>query len=129
MPTVRYYEEIGLLPKPVRRSGGHRIYRDRDLRRLIFIRRCRDFGFPLEQVRALTGLADDRDCHEARDLVQLQLDAVRRKLTEFAALERTLVDLVDGCNASCSGGRVADCVVVEGLAAQKSQACCAQSKL
>ena len=72
VPTIRYYEEIGLLPPARRRPGGHRFYSEADLRRLTFIRRCRDFGFPIEQVRALVELteASDRDCNEARDLAQ-----------------------------------------------------------
>ena len=46
VPTIRYYEEVGLLPRPDRRAGGHRTYGHDDLRRLTFVRRCRDFGFP-----------------------------------------------------------------------------------
>jgi DNA-binding transcriptional MerR regulator len=63
-PTIRYYEEIGLLPRPGRRASGHRTYSDEDLRRLTFSRRCRDFGFPVGQVRALVTLTEtsDRDC-------------------------------------------------------------------
>ena len=66
--TIRYYEEIGLLPKASRGPGGHRVYRDSDLRRLTFIRRCRDFQFPIEQVRELVDLIEnpERDCSVAR---------------------------------------------------------------
>ena len=62
--TIRYYEDIGLLPQASRRAGGHRVYGAADLRRLTFIRRCRDFGFPIEQVRELVALAGspERDC-------------------------------------------------------------------
>lgn len=126
VPTIRYYEEIGLLPKPGRKPGGHRIYADDDIRRLFFIRRCRDFGFPIEQVRTLLGLMEDpgRDCNEARDLAQLKLETVRHKLTELKALESALVNFVDCCNAACSGGPFADCVILEGLNASKPSGCC-----
>src|SRR5690242_15573841 len=83
VPTVRYYEEIALLPEADRRTGGHRIYGDADLRRLTFIRRCRDFGFSIEQIRELVTLTPDRDCAAARDLVAVRLDEVRKKLKEW----------------------------------------------
>jgi DNA-binding transcriptional MerR regulator len=116
-PTIRYYEEIGLLPRPDRQASGQRRYGDDDVRRLTFIRRCRDFGFPIGEVRALTALMQDRDrsCMEARDLVDQQLAAVRAKLAELTALERSLAALIDDSQA-CAGGAAPDCVVVEQLA-------------
>lgn len=80
-PTIRYYEEIGLLPAPARRDGGQRSYGDGDSRRLTFIRQCRAFGFPIEQVRSLVALTEDQDrsCTEARSIAQVHLDAVRDK--------------------------------------------------
>src|SRR4051794_1362205 len=92
VPTIRYYEEIGLLPRAGRRAGGHRIYRDADRRRLAFVRRCRDFGFTIEQVREFVTLlgSPQRDCVAARDLTQRHLDAVRGKLKQLRALERDL---------------------------------------
>src|SRR5262249_29784417 len=81
-PTIRYYEEIGLRPRARRRAGGQRSYGQDDVKRLLFIRRCRDFGFPIEQVRSLLALAQDRarSCMEARDLAQAHLAAVRARL-------------------------------------------------
>src|SRR3546814_1728639 len=63
-PTIRYYEEIGLLPAPARRDGGQRSYGEEDERRLTFIRQCREFGFSIEQVRSLVSLTQrhDRSC-------------------------------------------------------------------
>ena len=68
VPTIRYYEEIGLLPKPERLPGGHRVYGEADRQRLLFISRCRDFGFSIEHVRELVALVDSpmRDCTAAR---------------------------------------------------------------
>lgn len=107
-PTIRYYEEIGLLPEADRRTGGHRVYGEGDLHRLTFIRRCRDFGFPIEQIRELVALAGspERDCTAARDLADMHLVEVRRKLKELRALERTLKNFVEDCTAQCAGGRM-----------------------
>jgi DNA-binding transcriptional MerR regulator len=89
-PTIRYYEEIGLLRPPDRQPGGQRVYGEEDLKRLTFIRRCRQFGFPIEQVRSLVGLLNDRSrsCMEARDLALEHLAAVRVKLRDLTALEK-----------------------------------------
>lgn len=117
-PTIRYYEEIGLLPPADRREGGQRRYDEADVRRLTFIRRCREFGFPIEQVRTLASLMldPDRSCIEAQDLAEDQLAAVRAKLVELKALERSLVGFVETCEATCAGGPGPECVVLVDLA-------------
>ena len=119
VPTIRSYEEIGLLPRAARKASGHRVYSEADMRRVLFIRRCRDFGFPIEQVRALVRLMDEgsRNCTEARDLAQGHLDAVRRKIGEMKALERSLSQFVASCNSACAGGPASQCVILEDLAA------------
>lgn len=118
-PTIRYYEGIGLLPRPDRREGGQRTYGDDDVKRLTFIRRCRDFGFPIEQIRDLVALMRDADrsCTQARDLAQQHLVAVRAKLIELGALERSIASFVENCDAACLGGPGPDCVILESLAA------------
>lgn len=125
VPTIRYYEEIGLLPEADRRSGGHRVYAEGDLRRLTFIRRCRDFGFSIEQTRELAALSGSstRDCTEARDCAAQHLDAVRKKLKELRALERSLKTFVDACNDQCVGGPAESCVILEDLATPASSCC------
>ncbi len=126
VPTIRYYEEIGLLPKARRLPGGHRIYAQADQWRLMFIRRCRDFGFSIEQIRELVTLAGSpaRDCTAARDLAQDHLAEVRRKLKELRALERSLKQFVEDCNARCLGGPAGACVILEDLATPKQPSCC-----
>jgi DNA-binding transcriptional MerR regulator len=121
-PTIRYYEEIGLLPPPDRREGGQRAYGEDDVKRLTFIRRCRDFGFPIEQVRILATLMQDRDrsCMEARDLALRHLAAVRTKLVDLKALERSIAGFVESCDASCAGGPGPDCVILDDLASPSS---------
>lgn len=125
VPTIRYYEQIGLLPRAARNAGGHRVYGEDDLRRLLFIRRCRDFGFAIEQVRELLALteAGDRDCNEARDLARAHLDTVRGKLRSLQALERSLADFVQNCTASCAGGPATQCVILEDLSSPTSKCC------
>lgn len=122
-PTIRYYEEIGLLPRPARRGGGQRSYGPEDVRRLAFIRRCRDFGFPVEQVRSLLGVMQDRsqDCTAARDLAKTHLEDVRAKLRELRSLESELVGFVQSCEAQCAGGPGPDCVVLNDLAQPKTK--------
>lgn len=132
VPTVRYYEEIGLLPPASRTDSGQRHYDEATVRRLAFIRRCRDFGFPLEQVRELVALVDDpeRPCVEARALAASRLDDVRRKLDELKALEASLTAFVCGCDSACAGGPALDCTILEdlsrfsGTTVPKASGCC-----
>lgn len=117
-PTIRYYEDIGLIPRASRGDGGQRTYHISDVRLLSFIRRCRDFGFSIEQVRRLVSLMQDRsrDCVEARNVAQAHLDTVRAKLQELRALETSLASFVKSCDAECCGGPGADCVILQDLA-------------
>jgi DNA-binding transcriptional MerR regulator len=130
VPTIRYYEEIGLLPQASRSTGGHRVYGGADLRRLTFIRRCRDFGFPIEQVRELVALvaSPERDCVAARDVAGARLAEVRRKLTELRALERSLKQFVADCTSQCAGGPAGACVILEDLATLKAPSCCGSTQ-
>ncbi|MGK6356686.1 MerR family transcriptional regulator [Sphingomonas sp. DT-207] len=112
--TIRYYERIGLLPKPPRTSGNYRDYGQAELGRLSFVRRARDLGFSLDQVRALLSLSDDRtrDCAEIDRIAEAHLQEVDRKLADLTALRRELKAVID----SCDGGSVADCRIIETLA-------------
>lgn len=126
-PTIRYYEEIGLLPLAGRSAAGQRIYDDADLERLTFIRRCRDFGFSIDQVRVLAGLSisSDQDCSQVRDIALSHLVEVRTKLDELKALEVSLQRFANQCDAVCAGGPGRDCVVFKDMAnPQQSGSCC-----
>lgn len=126
-PTIRYYEEIGLLPPAGRSAAGQRVYDRSDLERLTFIRRCRDFGFSIEQVRVLVGLSisRDQDCSQVRDIAQGHLDEVRAKVSELRALEDSLQGFVTQCDAVCAGGAGRDCAVFKDLAdPSRSAGCC-----
>lgn len=117
-PTIRYYEDIGLLPVPPRQAGSQRVYGEADVQRLTFIRRCRDFGFPIDKVRVLLSLAPDRgrSCQEARDLAYGHLVEIRQKLGELHELEQSIAAFVDRCDQNCAGGVGADCAILDDLA-------------
>ena len=116
-PTIRYYETVGLLPPPARQGGGQRRYGAAAVRRLTFIRRCREFGFTIEQVRELVRLIDDerRDCSAARDIGRVHLEAIRRRLAELRALERDMAEFVSQCETGCAGGPGSACVPLQAL--------------
>lgn len=117
-PTIRYYEQIGLLRRALRQEGNQRVYTRDDVERLTFIRRCREFDFSIDQVRVLVALVDDPTscCTDARDLAASHLDAVRAKIRELKALEKSLVSFVRACETSCAGGPGPDCVILGDLA-------------
>ncbi|WP_448172010.1 MerR family transcriptional regulator [Rhizobacter fulvus] len=118
VPTIRYYEEIGLLPAVPRTNAGRRLYSGPTAKRLTFIRRCRDFGFSIDQVRGLVGLVDepDRPCVEVREIAAGHLTEVRKKLAELKALESSLSAFVVSCDTACAGGTAVDCAILEDLA-------------
>jgi DNA-binding transcriptional MerR regulator len=114
VPTIRYYEQIGLLRPATRQGGGQRTYALDDIDRLTFIRRCRDFDFSIAQVRVLVSLVQDpgSSCMTARDLAAGHLETVRAKMRELAALEASLVSFVYDCETSCGGRSGPECVVL-----------------
>ena len=122
-PTIRYYEEIGLLRSADRQAGGQRVYGDADVKQLTFIRRCREFGFSIDQVRSLVALMQDPSlsCIHARDIAQEHLVAVRMKLAELKALERSIAAFVASCDASCAGGPGTDCVILDDLSKARKE--------
>lgn len=102
VPTVRYYEGMGLMPAAERRSGGHRVYGRSDLARLVFIRRCREFDVPLERIQKMMTLFDgERPCAETRDLFQTQRQAVQARIRALQELDFTLSLYVSDCEAQC----------------------------
>ena len=117
-PTIRYYESIGLLPRPRRSEARQRVYARADLDRLVFVRRCRDLGFDIETVRGLLGLSvrSDRDCSEARGIVAQKLSGLRQQLAEMLALETQLSGFLALCDDRCCGGVARDCTIFEGIA-------------
>ncbi|MEK7265008.1 MAG: helix-turn-helix domain-containing protein, partial [Pseudomonadota bacterium] len=96
--TIRYYERIGLVPKPPRTEGGRRAYADADAKRLRFIRRARDLGFSIDDIRALLQLADSGGaCKGAQEIAVRHRDDVRDKIKTLKRLDRILTDAAVQC--------------------------------
>lgn len=114
--TIRYYERIGLLPAPHRR-GRYRCYGSPDVSRLGFVRRARELGFTLDEVRTLLGLAEGEQaaCDEARDLASAHLTDVRTRIADLRKMERVLVDSVRACDA----GHSLECPLIQTLYASQ----------
>lgn len=112
--TIRFYEEIGLLPRPMRTASGRRTYDATDARRLSFIRHGRRLGFSVEEIRSLLALSDEpeRDCAEAAAIARQHLRNVEERITRLQTLRVALASVA----ASCDGGRAADCRVIEAIA-------------
>ncbi|CUK18198.1 Zn(II)-responsive regulator of zntA [Ruegeria denitrificans] len=111
--TIRYYEQIGLMPEPERTEGGQRRYGHAELDRLAFIRHSRQLGFSLEAIRELLDLSDDPDrpCHEADSIARRQLKQIEQRMERLEALRTELERMVH----ECSGGNTSDCRVLEVL--------------
>jgi DNA-binding transcriptional MerR regulator len=111
--TIRYYEKIGLLPTPRRTAGNYRCYATEHLQRLGFIRRARELGFSIGDVRVLLKLAAQTEsrCEEVRQLVARNLEATERKIEALTRLRRDLRDTLN----SCEGGPIAECAVIQTL--------------
>lgn len=108
--TIRWYEQVGLLPAPERVGSNYRAYHEGHLRCLRFIRRARDLGFPLGKVRELLAMSDllDEPCAEADAIARAHLREVDSKIAELQALRRQLGRIVEGCTRR----RIADCAVI-----------------
>jgi DNA-binding transcriptional MerR regulator len=113
VPTIRYYEQIGLLPEAERSAGNQRLFGPKAQDRLAFIRHARDLGFPLEAIRDLLSLSDepDQSCAAADAIAQEQLAAVKARIAWLQALKSELERMI----AQCAQGTIADCRVIEVL--------------
>ncbi len=113
--TVRYYERVGVMPKPPRTAGGHRFYPAEQVKRLAFIRRGRELGFTLDQIRGLLRFVDSGDfsCADIKALTDVHLTELRDKIADLRRMERVLKDMA----AQCDGGRVPECPIIDALSA------------
>lgn len=111
--TIRYYEKIGLMPDPPRTSGGHRVYDESFLNRLRFIRRCRELGFTIVELRELLAMveAGDYSCAEVLENTRAHLERIKNKIKDLKKMEKTLKAI----SARCSGKDVPDCPIIEDL--------------
>ncbi|HCJ72738.1 MerR family transcriptional regulator [Pseudochrobactrum lubricantis] len=111
--TIRFYEKNGLLPAPSRTDGNYRAYEPGHLSRLSFIRRARELGFSLDQIREILKLADDRSqsCAAVDAIAREHRKEVERKIEDLTALKSELDRMIDQCGC----GLVADCRIIESL--------------
>jgi DNA-binding transcriptional MerR regulator len=116
VPTIRYYEQVGLLPAPGRTASRRRLFTPADLHRLAFIRHARELGFEVEAIRALLKLHDDpgQSCAEADAIAQARLVEVERRIASLTALREELTRMI----AQCQHGTVGECRVIETLSDQ-----------
>lgn len=114
IPTIRYYEQIGLLPEPPRSEGRQRRYGSEGVKRLNFIRHARQLGFEVEDIRQLLDLSSrpQDSCHEADSIARHHLDDIDRRIGELAALRDELARMV----SECGHGRICECRIVEVIA-------------
>lgn len=111
---IRHYEKIGLIPAPARRESGYRDYADADVARLRFVAHARDLGFPVEEIRAVLGLWQDRQrsSAEVKALATARADELGRKVEALERMRQTLLDLA----AHCHGDDRPDCPIIDRLA-------------
>lgn len=110
--AIRYYEKIGLLPKPPRTDAGHRVYLDDHLDRLNFIRRSRELGFTLDEIHNLSSLVDGGyTCGEVKDTALRHLKDIRQKIADLRRMDRALAKTI----ANCKGGAAPECPIIEVL--------------
>jgi len=97
--TVRYYEKLKLLPKPKRRESRYRIYDENDLKRLSFIKRAKELGFTLKEIKELFGLRIDSEakCGDVKHLTEHKLSDVDIKIKDLKKIKTVLVKLIDQC--------------------------------
>lgn len=111
--TIRYYEKIKMLPAPPRTDSGRRVYGPKEMRTLAFVRRARELGFTLDEIRALLNLAGPgkASCAEVRKIATHHLEDIRAKMSDLRKLERLLAKTV----SQCSGKAVPECPVLDAL--------------
>ncbi len=113
VPTIRYYESVGLLTPPPR-QGGQRIYGGEDLKALNLVRHCRELDFSLGEIREILASVQRRaPCSQTKTFAETHLASIRTKIEALRALETTVASLVSGCDAICSGSVAPDCVILQ----------------
>lgn len=112
--TIRFYEDIGLLPRAERTASGRRTYGVSDVRRLAFIRHGRRLGFSVGEIRSLLALSDEpeRDCAEAAEIARHHLHDIEVRISRLVMLRDALAEIA----ISCDGGCARDCRVIEAIA-------------
>lgn len=117
VPTVRYYEEIGLLRAVNRTASGHRLYTHATVEQLKLIRRCRDFGMAIKDIIALIAVSTSpAECDAALALINVHRTNLRDRIAELKSLERALAVMAARCADTCVGGAASCCTIYSDLA-------------
>lgn len=111
--TIRYYEKIGVMPNPARSAGGYRIYGPQHVRRLHFVRRGRELGFSLDELRGLLHLVDGHTftCAQVHALTVRHLKDIRQKIIDLRRLEQVMSDMAK----QCKGDQLPECPIIDAL--------------
>ncbi len=111
--TIRYYEKEGILPAPPRTEGGHRLYGEEHYKRLMFVRRSRELGFSLDEIRAMLDMVDGENltCAEVKDVTVKHLEDIRKKIADLKKLEKTLKEIA----SQCKGNKTPNCPIIDAL--------------
>ena len=111
--TIRYYEKTGLLPEPARSASGYRVYEESHLKRLLFIRRCRELGFTIEEIRDLLEIVDGGTytCSDVKTITLEHVDSIRQKISDLKKLEKTLSQIA----SQCTGDNTPECPIIDAL--------------
>ena len=116
--TIRYYEKIDLLPEPARSAGGYRVYDQNHLKRLLFIRRCRELGFTIDEIRGLLELVDGGTCtcNDVKTMTLEHVERIRQKISDLEKLEKTLSKIA----SQCTGNNTPECPIIDALFESKT---------
>jgi MerR family transcriptional regulator, mercuric resistance operon regulatory protein len=111
--TIRYYENMGLLPDPPRTQGGHRVYGNDHLKRLTFICRSRELGFSIKEIRSLLGLVDGGDftCAEIHTLTLDHVEDVKQKISDLQSMKLVLLHMAE----RCADNEIPECPIIDAL--------------
>lgn len=123
VPTIRYYEQVGLLPQPSRHDNNRRVYDDSAVARLSFIKHARSLGFEPGDISTLLELREkpNKSCSEADRIARAHLDDIDRRIKELKTLRGELKGMIDGCDQQ----RIASCQIIEGLNERPCETCAA----
>jgi MerR family mercuric resistance operon transcriptional regulator len=116
--TIRYYEKIKVMPKPGRNAAGYRVYGSAHVKRLHFVRRGRELGFSLDELRRLLALVDGHSytCSQIHELTIAHVEDIRRKIADLRRLERAMTDMA----AKCTRNQIPECPVIDALFEMRS---------
>ncbi len=112
--TVRYYQRSGLMSEPVKPVNGYRRYIAQDLQRLLFIRRAKNLGFSLKDIRALLALDNNKSCQFTRDLAAARLDDLQARMKDLQLMAESLQNMLVSCDRNISSG-IDECPTIDNI--------------